>query len=276
MANCLVTKLLAVIDNPNLEKYGILTFSIPSVTSFSSGVYVNIKSSKATTITTEDSYFCDTSGNPINGTAENSKTLTVPANTSTKVYAPIAGGTYSVQDKYSLTELSSFYSTYYDLSMFKWCTEMVQILRYYGNLSDLANLSNLTVLRSPKPSGLDGDISVFADKTKMTYLDIGTNQRVTGNVSDLGALILLTRADIGDTGVGGTLESFVQAQRAARVAAGMSAGNSTGITMNYLHYTNITFDGEAVPTTFNSNCVLTWTDTTITLTSGANTKTVTA
>lgn len=152
--------------------------------------------------------------------------------------------------------------------------EITDINGVTGTLANIASLSNLKTFSISKNKNITGNITSLVNNTGLEVLEVNGCTGLTGSINSLGALKSLTRLKLADSNIGGTIEGFVQAQRANPNGR---TTESTGITIPYLNTTSITFDGEAITAALgNGNTVLTWDATTITLTLGSETKTVTA
>lgn len=275
MENCLVTKLKGTVDNNNLKKLGVLTIKYSNYSSFDANVNFAIQTvGTGVTVKAVDSYFVNSSGVNIGDT------LNISSNTDSYVLpAPVGSGTIEIHNKYNLKSLKVT-DTKFDAINTSEIDYLVNVetirVRLVGSLEYAKMLSQISIFEQKIFNNVFGDISNFAGHTHLTELNLSNQRDVDGNILSVGECIALTKLSIGGTIVYGTIESFVQAQRVARVAAGLSEGNSVGITMSYLSTCNVTFDGSPVPATFNSGCVLTWTGNTMTLTSGGNTLVVNA
>lgn len=105
-------------------------------------------------------------------------------------------------------------------------------------------------------TGEAADFVKFA--ATMTELNISFNTLITGNIADFGPCVNLTTLNISNTGVTGSLEGFVAAQR----AAGRTTCNS--LSLPYIgEGQTITFNGAKITTIQYTN-TLSWTANTIT------------
>ena len=119
------------------------------------------------------------------------------------------------------------------------------------SLSDFTNLKTLNII----VSGVTGNIKSLEKLTQLTDIRFNSSDGVTGDIKSLGKMTNLKSIDLFRTSVGGTVESFVQAQR----AAGRTV-ETEGITINK-SLGKVTFEGNVV----DSSATLTWTSDTITV-----------
>lgn len=129
----------------------------------------------------------------------------------------------------------------------------VKIAAIGGNLASLSKFTGITEL-TLRTTKVYGDIDSLKNLTELNTLSLSNSADILGDIKSLGKCTKLTNLSVAGTGVSGTLEDFVKAQR----AAGRTA-ESTGITV-YAANTNVTFNGIKQPSQLN----LTWTANTIT------------
>lgn len=119
-----------------------------------------------------------------------------------------------------------------------------------GTITDLKGFYNVTSIGIEEQNNVTtDDWSMF---TKLTNIDF--DRHVSGDIVKLGALTALTNFAFGNSHCSGTIESWVQAQR----ANGRTTGSVTG---NSLNGSNVTFNGS----TANAKGGVSWTATTITM-----------
>lgn len=260
MNNCLITRLKGSVDNDSLLKIGEL----------------RLKASKVELAKSEGSsldYICHQGG--IYSDSDKKKPIThsgIESNSVT-IYAD-SDSIFSILPKYNLTELylTGLDSVSGGLSSFN--IKGLRNLDIKGNIEDdVENLNKdivaLFITQAPNIKMSLDSISKFKN---LTYLTLKSPSQLVGDISRLGSLINLTNLNIDEnTGISGTLESFVQAQR----QYGRKT-NSTGILCGYLAGTQITFNNEQLVTLYDKKLV--WTETTITLsnTNGESAVTVNA
>ena len=119
-----------------------------------------------------------------------------------------------------------------------------------GDISRFNELNKLQIL-SLDSTKITGSINKFNTLTNLTSLSLSYT-RITGDIINLGNLVNLTNIGIGKSGIGGTIESFVQAQRSA-------GRNSAQITGSSANWGEVTFNGSS------TKGPLSWTPTTITM-----------
>ena len=164
-------------------------------------------------------------------------------------------GRLSIMNKYNLTklELNQLAFPEFDiLEEIKYMKELVllQSFKQHLNTEKFPYSSALTFLNV---NNIDGRLSALANKIPNVSTLYVNNSSIGGDISELGALIKLTRIDTSNTNVTGSLESFVVAQR--------SSGRSTCDGITFLNtQTNLTFNDAAI----TANGSLSWTASTMT------------
>lgn len=129
-------------------------------------------------------------------------------------------------------------------------SDVAPISKIVGTITDLKGFYNATFIRiAEQNNATTDDWSIF---TKLTNIDLDSN--VSGDIVKLGALTDLTNFAFGKSKCSGTIESWVQAQRANGRTTGSVTGNSSNIS-------NVTFNGIRG----NAKGGVSWTATTITM-----------
>jgi len=120
-----------------------------------------------------------------------------------------------------------------------------------GELHDLIGMYDVTYLfiETDKPSTTE-EWGVFVNVTNFDF-----NSLVSGDIVKLGKCINLTNLAFGNSHCHGTIESWVQAQRANGRTTGSVTGNSQNVS------SDVTFNGS----TTNAKGTVSWTATTITM-----------
>lgn len=218
MTKCLIIKLNGQVDNNNLYRIGELRIKFSKVTSptdKSQGISVSfIKDTKLEIL--GDGYFTDQALS-----ANKGKTITVPANTLTKVYVSNSDLYLCIMDKYALASLSftpllddttGYYAKNKELNLeeLKYSTRISKLVIYsskaYGDVSSLKNLTNLSYVRMDS-TDISGDISSLKNLTNLTYLEIGFTN-VSGNISALSNMTNLTYLGADSTAISGDVSSL--------------------------------------------------------------------
>lgn len=164
-------------------------------------------------------------------------------------------GRLSIMNKYNLTvlELNSLAFPEFDiLEEIKYMKALVLLQSFKQHLN-IEKFPYSSVLAGLIVHNIDGRLSELANKIPNVSTLYLNQSNIEGNISDLGALIKLTKIDVSNTNVTGSLESFVVAQR----SSGRSICN--GITFQNTQ-TNLTFNGVAI----TANGSLSWTASTMT------------
>lgn len=252
--DCLVTKLKASVNNDNLRKLGVFSFSMTPANaasfSFSAASALNVSGLPSLTV---GGAVINPQPYRYNGDGT-SKTVTLQQGVK---------NTIEITNRHTISELifSKNANDGFDSDLF-------------GELKYLTGLTRLDIINSNKNA-----IYNFEDLSDLTLMTI-INVQNSGGIGDIaksfGKMTALTTLQIGGIycNVNGSLESFVQAQRAAPVPR---TTESSGIIVSYIYQTKVTFGGERITKTYGDNrAVLTWDASSITLTLGGNSKTVTA
>lgn len=255
MGNCLVTKLPSSVNNDNLRKFGTLYVEFKN-SSFNASAVLGLRFSSTATIKGVDSLLYQQ-----NGTTIGSKYSFEASSSANWICS--GGGVVEIFNKYDLKyfNANNQYLNPINAADLKYCTSLINLTTpVNGNLSDLpdAPLTTLNLSRAASSYDLFGELSDLAKFTSLSTLNIGKNEEITGELSDIGGLTSLTSLSLGDiSGIGGTVEAFVAAQRAA--------GRTTcaGITAAYIGTTSVTFNGASIASA--SNTSISWDATTITV-----------
>ena len=164
-------------------------------------------------------------------------------------------GRLSIMNKYNLTrlELNQLVFPEFDI------LEEIKYMKAFANLQSFNQHLNTekfpysSVLTNLNVNNIDGRLSELANKIPNISTLYISASRIKGNISELGALIKLTKIDTSNTNITGSLESFVVAQR--------NSGRSICNGIKFLNtQTNLTFNGAAI----NANGSLSWTASTMT------------
>ena len=255
MANCLITKLDAVVNNDSLKKLGTLYINATN-SGYLAGAVIGISTSSARKITGVSSDLYNQSGVSLG------REITEQAGAGTSWFVS-GGGVVEVYNKYDLTYLNvkSSFTDPINTKDLSFCTALTSLTaQLAGKLSELPNAPSLTrldLVPSGLNNGLEGSLADLPTYPSLTYIDLDKYRLITGELKALGGFVALTTLRLGDlTRVGGSVEDFVNAQRAA--------GRTTcsGITCPYIGTTGITFNGSSIAVA--SNTVISWTATTIT------------
>ena len=252
--DCLVTKLKASVNNDNLRKLGVFSFSMTPA----NAAYFEFSAESALNV----------SGLPsltVGGTLINPQPYKYNGDGTSKRVTLQQGVKNTIEITNNHTISSLFFNKNaadgFDSDLF-------------GELKYLTGLTRLEIINSNKDAIYN--FEDLSDLTLMTRINVQNSSGIGDIAKSFGKMTALTKLQIGGTycHVNGSLESFVQAQRAAPVPR---TAESTGINVSYIYQTKVTFDGELITQTYGGNgAVLTWDASSITLTLGGNSKTVTA
>ena len=254
MGNCLVTKLKASVNNPDLPKLGYILAKMKNT----SGDYVDITYKDAIRV------FID--GDNGSGHMKSVEGTTSRDNNRDKSFQKFSVGEYYVNiEKSPLFKYFSHSAGYMDvdLEQFKYCTNLEEL--YFGSHSDpnppsskpnqreyfwkgdIANLANLTNLKVLKWSCNDipyenhkvyGNVESLSNLTNLQTLHIGEMKAFTGDiVKAFGKMVKLTDTKISNNACTGDTIDLVAAWR--------SNGKTTGeLDWNYMFASpGITFGG---------------------------------
>lgn len=283
MGNCLVTKLKARIEDDSLLKLNALTL-LPDYAESTYGVF-----SIATTDVNNHLDITVTRGGSTLKRGGTSYDTATDLGQNTQIYdtdyrqfycTPGQNAVVDIKDVHNIKKLEVKLDS--DKSKNNMLINNREVLRYMTNLeyivfrkaSDSAkNIVSLikdlpkinTLIFSVGELGIYGDLSDFAPlASKLTSLAIPQCTNIKGNIEDLGCMYKLESLTFySNLNIHGTIEGFVQEQRRARVAAGLSAANAVGINLVYFHSTDVKFGDEFI--SLGDTPTLTWTDSTITL-----------
>lgn len=242
MEKCLVTKLNGVVSNNDILKIGELRVKIDST---KSPEYYN--------------HFIATGDKVIvNKLVDDGLKAEFPNSFGTEggYDGKLSGiGRLSIMNKYNITSLELFQLAFPEFDIFEEIKYMkaLKSLKSYNQNLNIEKFPYSSVLIYLNVHNIDGRLSELASKIPNVSTLYADRSSVGGNISDLGALIKLTKIDVSNTNVTGSLESFVVAQR----RSGRSTCN--GITFQNTQ-TNLTFNGAAI----NANGSLSWTSSAIT------------
>lgn len=172
-------------------------------------------------------------------------------------------GRLSIMNKYNITtlELNQLAFPEFDiLEEIKYMKGLVS-LQSLNQYLDAGKLAYTSVLTSLIVNHIEGKLSTLANSIPNISTLYVNQSSIRGDISELGALVKITKIDVSNTNVTGSLESFVKAQRAA--------GRTTCADIQFQNtQTNLTFNGSNI--TNNGN--LSWTSNSITY----NKQTITA
>ncbi len=254
MTNCLVTKLKASVNNPDLPKLGYIVAKMKN----SSGDYVDFTYKGAIRV------FID--GDDGSGHIKNMAGTTVRDNNRDTNFQKFSAGEYYVNIEKSPLFTYFYHSTGYmdlDLEEFKYCTNLETL--YFGshpdpntpssenrrdafwkgdiaNLANLTNLKNLTFACQNVPLEKQktyGNVESLSNLTNLQTLSIGEQKNFTGDiVKAFGKMTKLTTLDIFNNACAGDTIDLVAAWR--------SNGKTTGnFRWNYMYTSpGITFGGK--------------------------------
>ena len=236
MANdCLVTKLKSVVDNDSLKTFGAFKISLDGAAS----TKLKVQSAKAQNVKVLEGF--------VTISGQNVSEFTVPANTLYTIYSDVSRKVVLLfSDKYSITSIvSPFAGLGFDLEDLKYSDNLhivdcgADSVDVIGNVSSVENLNLIEKFNLKRSSKVTGNISAFSGLTTLTELTLPGCNRLEGDIESLGNLTSLISLRLGETVLGGTLESLVKAQ----VGNGRTSGS---ISMGYLKTTNMTFNGVSV------------------------------
>lgn len=255
MANCLVTKLKASVNNPELPKLGYIVAKMKNT----SGDYVDITYKDAIRV------FID--GDNGSGHIKNVAGTTARDNNRDYSFQKFSVGEYYVNiENSTLFRIFSHSAGYMnvDLKQFKYCTNLEEL--YFGSHTDpnapsskpnqreyfwkgdIANLANLTNLKVLKWSCNDipyenhkvyGNVESLSNLTNLQTLYIGEMKAFTGNiVKAFGKMVKLRDTKIANNACTGDTIDLVAAWR--------NNGKTTGqLDWNYMFASpGITFGGK--------------------------------
>jgi hypothetical protein len=248
---CLVTRLKGVVANDKLSYLGTMSFKVKS-DSFSGSTHTILaKTATGGDVVYEiigNGYFTDSTDSVNNG-----KTITIhDGETLSSLYHSAGNYTILVRNKYCLGSAFSANSVRtINASELNYCNYITTLTSdsagngtgVVGNVSDLpAHLTEITI-RDNADSRLVGSVEDFTRFTQLSKLIIstGVNKIVRGNISVFGPLTYLTQLYV--SGMSGTIEGFVAAQRAN---GRTSVSSSNPIALSYLNEGTVTFNGSVI------------------------------
>lgn len=215
MGKCLVTKLNGSVENVELLRLGEMRMKIGKVTDYTSATHgFELSVSKPVTLEiVGNGYFTD---NKLS--ANKGKSITLDTNNK-NFWVSNDGVEVAIRDKYSITELKSFYGKnfYLDIEDFKYSDALtslnVENSNISGDISALKNLTGLTYLKMDK-STISGNIDSLKNLTELTSLKL-TNTNISGDISALKNLTKLTSLKLNNiqiplTGDIGTLSALTK------------------------------------------------------------------
>lgn len=267
--NCLVTKLKSVVNNDNLMGLGELKIKRVAVGSSDGNKFIaaslsNEPGNKVSLHIVGNGNFLTAKNGTIIG-----KDLELEYGIRTDVFTSDGDYDIIVKNKYNFKP-NAFEAGYHVeiADLFYTRCAFIDGLGFYGNISD-ANPENIINVTLPNGSSIKAPLKDFGKLHNLIMLS-APSCITGGELKDAGSLILLSNPNCSlGLEITGSIEAFVVAQRAARVAAGLDAGNSTGIIFRYLGAGGkISFDGSYITNTAINK--ITWTTTTITLGQGSN------
>ena len=188
ITNCLVTKLKATVNNPNLPIYNAIVVDVKEVANPTSDTQLVLAQGEGVSIEVPSEY---------------------PMTDSTH----FANGTYKaiIRNKYAISGISAFGSSLtLDINQLNGCTGIIKIqgdATWKGDIKNLALLTNLTNVRLRNSPELIGDISVFANLTNLENLNLN-GSGISGNISAFANLTSLTALSFTNCGVEGNYESL--------------------------------------------------------------------
>lgn len=221
MYKCLVTKLKESVDNPNLPKFGEITFSVNS-SSTPEGQVLRFETEGVT--------------------------LDIPSGFNRPDSTHLASGVYSVKaySKYDMTKLVVGDSGIsYSVSDLQYSLNLTDLRLYSlgssvvaANVSVLSNMTKLTNLVLTIP--VTGNLSSLSGLVNMLSADIVEVSTLTGDISVLGTWIKCNQFNFSSSpNLSGTLEGLCSAI--------MTNGRTTG-TINFRgNGSTISFHGVVIP-----------------------------
>ena len=230
--NCLFTKLKGVVNNDSLKIFGAFKISA----NCASSLKLKVQSTKAQNVKVLEGF--------VSIRGENVSEFTVPANTLYTIFSDVSRKIVLLfSDKYSIVSFESPYASLgFDLEDLKYSDNLhivdcaVDSVDVIGDVSSVENLNLIEKFNLDHSSKVTGNISTFSGLTTLTELKLSGCNRLEGDIESFGNLTSLISLRLGETVLGGTLESLVKAQ----VGNGRTSGS---IVMGYLKTTNVTFNG---------------------------------
>lgn len=266
MGKCLVTKLQGNVSG-NLPYFGELVIPVHTVSNITEVTQRRIILS---TIDPDCKIFT------VDGSAKlcTSSDLTNPSNSITykdvidskdKLEIYCLDGDYDVviTNRYKIKTLEAWNQKEMvwtlDLAKLSYCEDLENLLfepGFNGCFGDISSLSKSTKLKSVKigttyhGKNVFGDIGVFSDMKSINTINFRDINGITGKLSSLNNLILLSDLTINESSITGTFEDFVKAQcNAGRTSGGLKSWHTSakvtlnGKKPNYQLFLNFTENG---------------------------------
>lgn len=250
MNNCSVTKLKASVNDPDLEKFGVLVLTTHDGEYSSFQLSLEATEGKTVVLSSDGLNFKRYSG----GTNPWVDNFTVGDEAVSFVLANEK--TFEIKDKYNLRKIYVYYKNVdsVDISNYKYITTLEHIQgSHKGDLSNFINLVNLKVVDIS--GGLTGNIANLRKATNLSSLKIPKCPNIEGEVCFIGTCTSLTEFKFREAKINGSIEDFVAAQRGAmRTSCEGMSFDGFG--------TTVTFNGSSVAA--NHAVTLSWTANTIT------------
>lgn len=264
MENCVVTKLIGVVDNDNLSKVGVLQYEVY----VDNGKAFKIQCTNAgeSVITLKNA----TVASAVRGTVIDSTHVSIGAVgqsgiTYITINENITSVIVEVSNKYNITYLGEpgIKAIKNGLAEIDYLSELSELqLKNYGSDSNLSAFANAKYTNSLTRLMIDnskekmsGDISYLSIFENLQYFRCTINAAISGSILSFGALTDLAQLNIDGTSISGTVEEFVAAQR--------TAGRTTGSILLGYTMALVTYNG--LPITGSSNKTLSWTADSITI-----------
>lgn len=218
---CLVTKLNATVNDDSLEKLGVVKLHIVTTTDGSNAPGANISyiiyyAERPNTVFTivGNGYFTDSTG------AENyGKSKTTTASEGKIYFSKNSEFDLEISNKYKVKQLPS------GNGISRSCN--IAVLKHLIGLTDLS----IEVAST-------GDIKELSGLTNLTKIYLNGATNITGDIKNLGNLILLGTLDLYGTSCYGEINELASAM----VASGRTSGTLTVVCGN----SDITYDGQSV------------------------------
>ena len=238
MGNCLKTQLKEVVQNDNLTKLGTIKLHVTPKTitdTLQQRLTVRAINGTIDVILPGPYYFGDT----VADISTNTDTQYSSSGAAPTKYFKNAEYPIVIDPKYNLRwikngrEENSIISV--NINDLKYCTSLEQLQLdgsdSWGDIAALSSITSLAYLSIASTQitgniaslsglnldqllintqGISGNISALANMTNLTTLSFG--QYITGDIASLGKCTKLTTAFLGNTTIGGTVESFVNGQ----------------------------------------------------------------
>lgn len=246
MENCLVTKLKGSVS-ADLEKFDVFTLVVaPNVSNYD----IEIKNFAGQVMNWDgDVTITLTDGTPI------TKPYSIPGGWA-RVSSGVAGGTIDIKSKKMVNNNSGNTGLLVDVIYPKYCTTLNSLSRWWigtlsssftdlsGYLSDIKDFVYLDTIDIIylNSNNITGDLSDLPATSNVINFQVA-HTGVVGNITSLGGWTTLTRLTVEYTAVGGTVEDFIAAQRAAGRTTGSIAiyAYNSGVTYNGAGFNNQTF-----------------------------------